>query len=147
MNIIPDWQQVLLNTLPFLVAIVGMYRIILRPMLKHLLAREAAIKGGLAEAERIEAEIAARMAEYDAQLAQARDEIGTLRAAKRAEAQAGYDTVIEAARSTAQTQIADALGEITAANAAAESQLRAMSGEIADQVAGRVLGRSIAAEA
>jgi F0F1-type ATP synthase membrane subunit b/b' len=96
MNIIPDPLQVLLNTLPFLVAVVGMYRIILKPMLSYLLERDVAIKGGHTEAARIEGEIADRMAEYEAKLAAARDEIGTLRADKRAEAQGQYDVAIAA---------------------------------------------------
>ena len=53
MNIIPDPLQVLLNTVPFLVAIVGMYRIILRPMLDYLLGRDSAVSSGHDEAERI----------------------------------------------------------------------------------------------
>jgi F-type H+-transporting ATPase subunit b len=147
MNIIPDPLQVLLNTFPFLVAVVGMYRIILKPMLGYLLERDAAIKGGHTEAARIEGEIADRMAEYEARLAAARDEIGTLRADKRAVAQGQYDVAIEAARAEAEVKIAAANGEIAAAKDAAANQLKTMSGEIADQVAGQVLGRSISAGA
>lgn len=147
MQIIPDFTQVFLNMLPFMVAMVGMYQIILKPMLAYLLERDAAIKGGHQEAERIEAEVTARMAEYEAKLAQARAEIVTLRAEKRAEAQERYDAVIAEARTDAEGKITAALGEITAAKDAASGQLKTMSGEIADQVAGQVLGRSLSAGA
>ena len=147
MNIIPDPLQVLLNTLPFLVAVVGMYRIILKPTLVHLLAREAAISGGQDEAASIEAEINERMAAYEAKVAQARGEIASLRAERRAEAQAKYDEIVGAARTDAEAQIEVAVGEITAAKDAAASQLKTMSGEIADQVAGQVLGRTLTAGA
>lgn len=147
MNIIPDPLQVLLNTLPFLVAVLGMYRIILKPTLEHLLARESAISGGQDEAASIEAEINERMAAYEAKVAQARGEISSLRAERRAEAQAKYEEIVGAARADAETQIEAAVGEITAAKDAAASQLQTMSGEIADQVAGQVLGRTLTAGA
>ena len=129
MNIIPDPLQVLLNTLPFLVAVVGMYRIILKPTLVHLLAREAAISGGQDEAASIEAEINERMAAYEAKVAQARGEIASLRAERRAEAQAKYDEIVGAARTDAEAQIEVAVGEITAAKDAAASQLKRNTGE------------------
>lgn len=147
MNIIPDPLQVLLNTLPFLVAVLGMYRIILKPTLEHLLARESAISGGQDEAASIEAEINERMAAYEAKVARARGEISSLRAERRAEAQAKYEEIVGAARADAETQIEAAVGEITAAKDAAASQLQTMSGEIADQVAGQVLGRTLTAGA
>lgn len=147
MEIIPDWKQVLLNTVPFLVAIVGMYMIILKPTLAHLFGRSNAIKGGHAEADRIEKEISDRMKEYEAKLAEAREEIAALRAEKRADAQEQYDTIVADSRTAAETKIAAAVGEINVAKDAASSQLKTMSGEIAEQVAGQVLGRSLAAGA
>jgi|TARA_Y100000994_G_C15285043_1_gene272908 F-type H+-transporting ATPase subunit b len=147
MNIIPDPLQVLLNTLPFLVAVLGLYRIILKPTLVHLLAREAAISGGQDEAASIEAEINERMAAYETKVAQARGEIAALRAERRAEAQAKYDEIVGAARADAEAKIDAALGEITAAKDAAAGQLKTMSGEIAEQVAGQVLGRTLTAGA
>jgi F-type H+-transporting ATPase subunit b len=147
MNIIPDPLQVLLNTLPFLVAIIGLYRIILKPMLDYLLGRDAAIRSGHDETARIEAEIESRMTEYDAKLAEARAEVASIHAAKRADAQEEYDARVGQARSEAEAQIETAVGEITVARDAASAQLKTMSGEIAEQVAGRVLGRSLTAGA
>ena len=147
MEIIPNMKQVLLNMLPFLVAILGMYKIILKPMLEYLLERTGAIKSGHDEAARIETEIQDRMADYESKLAHARDEIASLRAQKRADAQAKYDVVVAEARTEAEAQIEAALGEINAAKEAASTQLKTMSGDIADQVAGQVLGRPLSAGA
>ena len=105
--------------------------------------RAAAISSGHDEASRIESQIQDRMSEYEAKLAQAREEIATLRAEKRADAQSKYDEVVASARADAETQIETALGEINVAKEAASAQLTSMSGEIADQVAGQVLGRSV----
>jgi F-type H+-transporting ATPase subunit b len=143
MNIIPDPLQVVLNMLPFLVTIVGMYLIILKPMVDYLLERTEAIQGGHDEAARIEVEISSRMSEYELQLAQAREEVVALRAAKRAEAQSEYDQVINKARTEAEAQIASAVGEIGVAQNAASTQLKVMSGEIADKIANQVLGRTL----
>jgi len=143
MNIIPDPLQVVLNMLPFLVTIVGMYLIILKPMVAYLLEREEAIQGGHDEAARIETEINTRMSEYELQLAHARDEVVALRAAKRAEAQVKYDEVIGKARKEAEAQIASAVGEIEVAHKAASTQLKLMSSEIADKIANQVLGRTL----
>ncbi len=143
MNIIPDPLQVVLNMLPFLVTIVGLYLIILKPMVDYLLERAEAIQGGHDEAARIEIEINSRMSEYELQLSQAREEVVALRAAKRAEAQSKYDQVINKARSEAEAQIATAVGEIGVAQKAASTQLKVMSGEIADKIANQVLGRTL----
>jgi F0F1-type ATP synthase membrane subunit b/b' len=143
MNIIPDPLQVVLNMLPFLVAIVGMYLIILKPMVAYLLERKVAIQSGHDEAARIEAEINTRMSQYEQQLGQAREEVVALRAAKRAEAQVKYDEVIAVARTEAEAQIASAVGEIGVAHKAASTQLKVMSGEIADKIANQVLGRTL----
>lgn len=143
MNIIPDPLQVALNMLPFMVAIVGMYLIILKPMVDYLLERQSAIQSGHDESARIESEINVRMSEYEQQLAQAREEIVALRAAKRAEAQVKYDEVVGKARTAAEAQIASAVGEIGVEQKAASAQLKVMSGEIADKIANQVLGRTI----
>jgi F0F1-type ATP synthase membrane subunit b/b' len=143
MDIIPDPMQVALNMLPFLVAIVGMYLIILKPMIAYLLERELAIQSGHDEAARTEIEINNRMSQYEQQLGLAREEVVALRAAKRAEAQVKYDEVIATARTQAEAQITSAVGEIGVARSAASIQLKVMSGEIADKIANQVLGRTL----
>jgi len=143
MNVIPDPLQVALNMFPFMVTIVGLYLIILKPMVDYLLKREVAIQSGHDEAARIEAEINSRMSEYELQLARAREEVVALRAGKRAEAQVQYDEVIGKARAEAEVQIASAVAEIGVAHNAASTQLKALSGEIADKIANQVLGRTL----
>ncbi len=145
MSILPDPLQTALNMLPFLVAVVGMYYIILKPMIAYLAEREDAIKGGRAEAEKIEVRIIEKMATYDAELEGARAEVASLRMDHRAEAQAAYNGVIAAARAAAEVQISEALGEIHASRDAAAQTLRKSSEELAVQLAGQVLGRDLVA--
>lgn len=147
MEIIPDLVQVLLNTIPFLTTVLGMYYIIFRPMIAYLEDRDLAIEGGRTEAAEIEEKIRARMNDYEERLAVARAEVSALRASRRIEAQAAYSAVVSEARAEADAKIAQVIGEISIARDAASTQLKGLSGEIADQVAGQVLGRSIAGAA
>jgi len=144
-NIIPSLLPMALNLLPFLVAIVGMYYIILKPMVAYLEERETAISQGLQEAEKIEAQIKERMVAYEAELERAKGEVAALRAERRAEAQAAYDEVLAGARSDAEAQIEAAVKKIDAARAAAATALKASSEDLAIQAAGQVLGRQLAA--
>ena len=87
------------------------------------------------------------MEDYETKLAAARAEVASIHAAKRAEAQSEYDKVVGAARAEAEAKIESAVGEIGAAKEAASTQLKTMSGEIAEQVAVQVLGRPLTAGA
>ncbi len=147
MNIIPEFDQVLLNVLPFLVAILGMYKIILSPMVEYLLERQSAIDSGIDEAKEIEAQIDERMAAYQARLDEAKKDVTTLRAERRAAAQEAYEGVVAQSRKASDAKIEAALGEIAVAQEAAASQLKGMSDEIANEVAGQVLGRAVSAGA
>lgn len=144
MSIIPDPVAVLLNILPFFLAIVGMYRIILKPMVAYLDERNDAIEGGKQEAADIEARITERADEYDARLAQARQTVSGLRADRRAESQEAYDAQIAQVRSDADTAISSALDEINAARAVAAATIKQNVDDLAKAVAGRVLGRELA---
>jgi F-type H+-transporting ATPase subunit b len=145
MSILPDPIQMALNMVPFAVAIVGMYFIILKPMIAYLEEREQAIRGGREEAEEIEARITEKMETYEAEVQSARAEVAALRMDQRAVAQAAYDEVIAAARAKADGQINEALVEIKATREAVAETLKSSSADLALQVAGRVLGREVAA--
>ena len=150
MNIIPDLSfsltnLVLWNALPFLVALFGMYRIIFKPMLGYLEERDAAITEGKDEAGRIEERISARMKDYDSMLEQAKSDVTALRANRREEAQTAYDAVVARARQTADAMVKDAVREISTASDATAAELRTQADLLAQQVAGQVLGREVAA--
>lgn len=145
MSILPDPTQMALNMVPFLVAIVGMYFIILKPLIAYLEERDSAIAGGLAEAEEIEVRISEKMEAYEVELVKARTEVATLRNDQRVEAQQAYDGVLAQARSAAEAEVGEALIQIEATRSAAAQTLKASSTELAQQVATQVLGREMAA--
>jgi len=143
MTIIPDPFQVFLNIFPFLVAILGMYHIILKPMVAYLDERNEAIEGGKSEAVAMEEQINDRVDAYDAELLRARQEIATLRADRRAEAQVAYDGVLDGVRTEADASITASLSEIQTARSAAEASLKTSVEELAASAADRVLGREL----
>jgi F-type H+-transporting ATPase subunit b len=143
MSIIPDPIAVLLNVVPFLIAIMGMYYIILKPMVAYLDERNEAIEGGKNEAAVIEERIVERTNDYDVQLAAARQQIAGLRSDRRAEAQDAYESVIADVRQETEGSIAKAIDEIQAARAGAEATLQQSADELANAVAERVLGREM----
>ena len=121
------------------------YFIILKPLFAYLEVGVAAISSGRTEAEGIEAQIAEKMAAYEAELDKAKGEIATLRNEQRAEAQAAYDGVLAQARTEADGQVGEAVTSIEATRAAAAQTLQGTSAELAQQVASQVLGRELAA--
>ncbi len=109
--------------------------------------RTAAIEGGIAKAELAQAEAAAALHEYQDMLAQARAEAGRIRV----EAQAEGATIIAELRERAQEQAdritANAQQQIEAERQQALVQLRAEVGELATELASRIVGESLADEA
>lgn len=144
MSILPDPTQMALNMVPFLVAILGMYFIILKPLVAYLEEREAAITDGRLEAVEIEVRISEKMSAYEAELSRAKTEVAVLRNEHRAAAQEAYSEVIAQARAETEAEIAEAVAEIQAMRSAASETLMQSSAQLAQQVATRVLGRQVA---
>lgn len=105
--------------------------------------RTAAIEGGIAKAERAQAEAAAALGAYQAQLAEARDAAARIREDARSEALA----IGEELRTLARTEAADILtraqAQIEAERAAAISALRREVGTLAVDLAGRIVGQTL----
>lgn len=109
--------------------------------------RTEAIEGGIAKAEKAQAEAAEALAQYRQQLADAREEAGRIRN----EAQGQRAQIVEEARTEAR---AEAERITTAASAQIESQrqqaladLRREVGTLAVELAGRIVGESLTDEA
>jgi F-type H+-transporting ATPase subunit b len=105
--------------------------------------RTAAIQGGIEKAERAQAEAAAALEEYRAQLAEARAEASRIREEARAEGA----TIIAEMRERAQTEAnriaAAAQQQIQAERQQAVVQLRGEVGRLATDLASRIVGESL----
>ena len=73
-------EMVLLQLIPFLLTVVGLNAIILKPMLAYLGERERNIAGFKNEADGLQDEVATKVGELDAKLAEARREAAAERA-------------------------------------------------------------------
>ena len=110
-------------------------------------ARREAIEGGIDRAEAMQAEAKAALEQYRAQLAEARGEAAQIRDQARAEGQ----QILEELRTQAQEESARivARGEEQLATARQQviNELRGQIGELAVQLAGQVVGESLADDA
>lgn len=142
--ILPNPMLVALQTLPFLVTLAALYFIIFKPMLAYLAARENLIEGDRAEAARMEKEVEAKLEEVEKRLTAARAEVTELRMRLRAEATEAADARIREAQAAADAKMTEAIAKIHAERDAARAELAETARSIAADIAGRVLGRSVA---
>ncbi len=140
---IPEWYDVIGSAV--VMAIIGFffYKKILPTFLAILDERTAKIEGGLNRAEEAQAEADALLAEYKAQLSEARAEAGRIRENARSEA---TDIVSESrvkATSEADRILETSKRQIEAERAAAAVSLRNDVGALATELASKIVGESL----
>jgi F-type H+-transporting ATPase subunit b len=110
-------------------------------------ARREAIEGGIERAEAMQAEAKAALDRYNSQLAEARTEAAQIREQARTEGQ----QILEELRAQAQEEsariVARGQEQIQAARQQVVNELRAQIGTLAVDLAGRVVGESLAEDA
>jgi F-type H+-transporting ATPase subunit b len=145
--LIPSSTELILGLVGFIVVFGALGKVLLPRIQQTLQERTEAIEGGLERAEEAQAEAGAVLERYRAQLAEARHEAARLRE----EAREQGAQIIAEMRQQAQ---AEAARLIESANAQIESDrqqafitLRAQVGELATELASRIVGESLADEA
>ena len=106
--------------------------------------RTAEITGGIEKAEEAQRQAADALAEYTAQLATARTEASQIREQAKAQAAVIAAEIKEQAQAESARMIASAKAQIDAERAQVVHQLRAEVGGLATQLAGRIVGESLA---
>lgn len=144
MEIIPTPVVVFAQVFPFLVTLVGLWFILFKPMLAYLDGRSAMIMGERQKAAEIEAQLTARMNEYQARLTAARAEVVDLRSTRREAAVSEYNAIVARARREAEGRLADAVRDLSVQREAARESLERSSGALGEQLAAQVLGRDLA---
>ena len=139
--------ELVIGTLAFGIVFFALAKFAFPAISKTLDERADAIEGGLARAENSQAEAAAMLEQYRAQLADARGEAAEIRA----EAQAEKAAMIESARGEAATAAASvterAQAQIEAERSQAMASLRRDVSELALTLAGKVVGESLTDDA
>ena len=140
-------DELIIGTLAFGIVFFALAKFAFPAISKTLDERADAIEGGLARAENSQAEAAAMLEQYRAQLADARGEAATIRA----EAQVEKAAMIESARGEAATAAASvterAQAQIEAERSQAMASLRRDVSELALTLAGKVVGESLTDDA
>lgn len=143
----PANYDLLWSTVIFLV-IVGAFMYFLLPRLQKVLDERAElIQGGIQKAEKAQEEAAAALEEYTAQLRDARAEAAKIREDARAEAAQIVADGREKAVHDAERITDTAAKQIDAERQQAVVSLRAEIGSLASELAGRIVGESLADDA
>jgi F-type H+-transporting ATPase subunit b len=142
--LIPLVSEIIIGTITFAILCLVMFKFVVPRFEQVFQARREAIEGGIERAEAMQAEAKAALEQYRAQLAEARNEAAQIRDQARAEGQ----QILEELRTQAQEESARivARGEEQLATARQQvvNELRGQIGAIAVDLAGRVVGESLA---
>ena len=139
----PDWWEVLITGLGFLILLYIVVKFIAPTFEKIYQDRKEAIEGGLAKAEKAQAEAAAAREEYNQQLESARLEAQKIREDARAEGEQIVAEHKERAATEAAGITENAQKTIQAERSAALVSLRTEVGTLATELASKIVGESL----
>ena len=128
----------------FLVMLLLLNQLLFKPYLRLREKRQQGIEGARAEAERMTAEADAKLGDYEASLATARNRAAEEARKIRAEASAHEREVTAAARAKAVAALDQAQARVRTETDAARATLMPQADAIAKQIASRLLGREVA---
>ena len=145
--LIPPVGEIIIGLIAFAIVFLVLVKVVAPRFEQVFQARREAIEGGIERAEAMQAEAMAALEQYRAQLAEARSEAAQIRDQARAEGQ----QILEELRIQAQEESARivARGEEQLATARQQvvNELRGQIGTLAVQLAGQVVGESLADDA
>ena len=145
--LIPPWGEIIIGLIAFGIVFFVFAKFVAPRFEQVFRARREAIAGGIERAEAMQTEAKAALDQYRAQLAEARSEAAQIRDQARAEGQ----QILEELRAQAQEESARivARGEEQLATARQQvlNELRGQIGALAIDLAGRVVGESLADDA
>jgi F-type H+-transporting ATPase subunit b len=145
--LLPPVGEIIIGLIAFGIVLLVLFRLVAPRFEQVFRARREAIEGGIERAEAMQAEAKAALEQYRAQLAEARTEAAQIRDQARAEGQ----QILEELRAQAQEESARivARGEeqLASARQSVVNELRGQIGALAVDLAGRVVGESLADDA
>jgi F-type H+-transporting ATPase subunit b len=145
--LIPPWSEIIIGTITFAILFFVVVKFVVPRFEQVFQERREAIEGGLERAETMQAEAKAALEQYRAQLAEARGEAAQIRDQARAEGQ----QILEELRTQAQEESARILArgeeQLAAQRQQVVNELRGQIGALAVELAGKVVGESLADDA
>ena len=145
--IIPLWQELVLGIIAFALICFVLMKFVFPRMEETFRARVDAIEGGIKRAEDAQAEANQLLEQYRAQLAEARTEAARIRDEARADAEGIRQDVLAKAREESDRIISAGREQLAAQRESIVRDLRSEVGTLAVDLAGRIVGESLADEA
>lgn len=142
-DLYPHWNELIMGAVCFAIVYFFMAKFVIPAMNKMLDERRAKIQGEMEKAEATRTEADHILSDYKSQLAGARDEANRIiEEARKTAEQLGKDMAVKADEQ-AQATVARAQEEIRAERDRVFQELRTQVGDIAVELAGRVVGQSL----
>ena len=145
--LIPAWGEIIIGLIAFAIVYFVFAKFVAPRFEQVFRARREAIEGGIERAEAMQAEAKAALEQYRAQLAEARGEAAQIRDQARAEGQ----QILEELRTQAQEESARIVArgneQLASQRQQVVNELRGQIGALAVELAGRVVGESLAEDA
>jgi F-type H+-transporting ATPase subunit b len=145
--ILPIWQEWVVGLIAFGLLCFVLMRFVFPRMEQTFQERVAAIEGGIKRAEEAQAEANATLEQYRAQLAEARQEAIAIREEAHANAAAIREEMMARAQEERDRIIAAGRESLAADRQSIIRELRSEIGTLAVDLAGRIVGESLADEA
>lgn len=144
--LLPASYDILWSAVVFFVALILFWKFVLPKVQTLLDERSAAIEGGIKKAEEAQAEAAAALEKYNAELAKAREEAAGIRETARANAAKLEAELKEQANEEAARIITNAQARIESERSSAANELRREVGTLALDLSEKVVGESLTDE-
>jgi F-type H+-transporting ATPase subunit b len=145
--LVPNWTEVIVGGIAFFIVFVALWKVLLPRITATLEERTNVIEGGIQRAEQAQLEANRLREQFQAQLAEARHDA----ARQREQALEEGSRIIAEKREEAQAEAARILAaahdQVEADRQQAFASLRAEVGTLAVQLAGKIVGESLADEA
>jgi F-type H+-transporting ATPase subunit b len=145
--VLPIWQELVLGLIAFGVLYFVLWKYVFPRMEQTFKARVDAIEGGIKRAEERQAEANQLFEQYKQQLAEARNEASVIRDRARGDADAIREDAQRQAREERDRIIASGQEQLEQQRATLVRELRAEMGELAVDLASRIVGEALADEA
>jgi F-type H+-transporting ATPase subunit b len=145
--ILPIWQEIVVGSVAFAVLCVVLMKYVFPRMEETFRARVDAIEGGIKRAEVRQAEANMLFEQYRDQLAQARTEAAMIRDRAHADANSIREEMQAQAREERERILAAGQEQLNQQRATLVRDLRADVGDLAVELASKIVGESLADEA
>jgi F-type H+-transporting ATPase subunit b len=145
--LLPPLGEIIIGLIAFSIVLLVMFKLVAPRFEQIFQARREAIEGGIERAETMQAEAREALEQYRAQLAEARNEAAQIRDQARAEGQQILEELRVQAQEESARIIARGEEQLASQRQRVINELRGQIGALAVELAGRVVGESLADDA